>query len=61
MTSKKNIKLLWIKSVFISKKEFDSKPVYNNDFLKTNIKSLSNEVTDFSDKEIPKAGSNHTV
>ena len=49
MTSKKNIKLLWIKSVFISKKEFDSKPVYNNDFLKTNIKSLSNEVTDFSD------------
>ena len=42
------------------KKEFDSKPVYNKNFSKTKIKSHSNEVTDFYDKEIPKVDSNHT-
>ena len=42
------------------KKEFDSKPFQNKEFLKTKIKSHSDEVTDSYDKEIPKMGSNHT-
>ena len=42
------------------KKEFDSEPVHNKEFLKTKIKSHSDEVTDSYDKEIPKMGSNHT-
>ena len=29
------------------KKEFDSEPVYNKNFLKTKTKSHANEVTDF--------------
>ena len=41
-------------------KEFDSKPVYNKNCLKTKIKSHGDEVTDFYDKKIPKLGSNHT-
>ena len=32
------------------KKEFDSEHVYNKFFLKTKIKSLGDEVTDFYDK-----------
>ena len=44
----------------ILKKEFDSEPVYNKKFLKTKMKSYSDEATDFHDKEIPKAGCNHT-
>ena len=43
----------------IQKKEFHSEPVYNKKFLKTEIKSHGNEVTDFYDKEIPKVDSNH--
>ena len=42
------------------KKELDSEPVYNKNFLKTKIKSHGDEVTNFYDKEIPKADSNHT-
>ena len=42
------------------KKEFDSEPVYNKSFLRTKIKSHSDEVTDFYDKKIPKVDSNHT-
>ena len=42
------------------KKEFDSEPVHNKEFLKTKIRSHSDEVTDSYDKEIPKMGSNHT-
>ena len=42
------------------KKKFDSEPVYNESFSKTKIKSHSDEVTDIYDKEITKAGSNHT-
>ena len=42
------------------KEEFDSKPVYHIIFLKTKIKSHSDEVTDFYDKEIPNVDSNHT-
>ena len=36
------------------KKEFDSRPVYNKNYLKTQIKSHGNEVTDFYDKKITK-------
>ena len=32
------------------KKEFDSKPVYNNKLLKTKIKSYGDEATDFHNK-----------
>ena len=42
------------------KKGFDNKPVYNKKILITKIKSHSDEVTDFYDKEIPKVDSNHT-
>ena len=42
------------------KKEFDSEPVYNKDFLKNKIKSHGDEITDFYEKKIPKVGSNHT-
>ena len=42
------------------KKQFDSEPFQNKEFLKTKIKSHSDEVTDSYDKEIPKMGSNHT-
>ena len=43
-----------------AKKEFDSDPVYNKDYLKTKIKSHGDEVTDFYDKKIPNLGSNDT-
>ena len=43
-----------------TKKEFDSRPVYNNKFLKIKIKSNRFEVTHFYSKEIPKVDSNHT-
>ena len=42
------------------KRKFDSEPVYNKSFLKTKIKSCSDEAIDFHDKEIPKVDSNHT-
>ena len=41
-------------------KEFDSETLYNKIFWKTKIKSYGDEVTDFHDNEIPRAGSNHT-
>ena len=43
-----------------TKKEFDNESVYNKNYLKTKIKSLGNEVTDFDDKRSPKLDSNHT-
>ena len=42
------------------KKEFDSKPVYNKEFLKTKIKSRGDEVKDFYNTKIPRVDSNHT-
>ena len=51
---------IWDKIIADIKKEFDSEPAYNKNFLKTKIKSHSNEVTEFYDKEIPNAESNHT-
>ena len=51
---------IWDKVSADIKKEFDSKPVYNKNFLKTKIKSHGDEVTYFHDKEIPKVDSNDT-
>ena len=45
---------IWDKARVDIKKEFDSEPVYNKKFLKTEIKSYGDEVTDFYDKRIPK-------
>ena len=40
------------------KKGFDSKPVYNKKYLKTNLKSDEGKIsTDFNDDGIPKKGS----
>ena len=36
------------------KKEFDSEPVYNKQFLKTKVKSYGDGVKHFYDKKIPK-------
>ena len=42
---------IWDKVSADIKKEFDSVPVYNKEFLKTKIKFHSDEVTDFYDKK----------
>ena len=43
------------------KKELNSKPVYKRKlFLKTKVKSYSDEATDFRKKEVPKGHSNYT-
>ena len=47
MTYWKKIILFGIKSALISKKETESKSVYNKCFLKTKVKSHGNEITDF--------------
>ena len=60
MNCKKNIILFGIKSGTDVKREFDSKLVYNTNYLKTKIKSHCDEVTDFYDKKISKLDSNHT-
>ena len=49
----------WIKVSAGIKKEFDSEPLYNEEFLKIKIKSYGDEVTDFYDKKIPKEDSNY--
>ena len=51
---------IWDKVSTDIKKELDSDPIYNKNFLETKIKSHRNEVSDFYDKEIPKVDSNHT-
>ena len=51
--------LFAIKSRLIIKK-IHSESDYNNKFSKTKIKSHGNEVTDFSDKQIPKSDTNQT-
>ena len=60
MTYCKNAILFGIKQALILKKEFNSRPVYNNNFLKIKIKSNGDEATDFHDKQIPQAGSDCT-
>ena len=42
---------IWDKTSTYVKKEFDSDPVYNKEFLKTKIKSHGDEVADFYDKK----------
>ena len=52
-----------VTSVHILKKEFDSEPINQKKFLKTKIKSYSDQSTDFRDKEIErlvKGGLSHT-
>ena len=44
---------IWDKVSADIKREFNSEPVYNKEFLKNKIKSHGDEVTDFCDKEIP--------
>ena len=51
---------IWDKVNADTKKEFDNEPVYTKEYLKTKIKPHGDEVTDFSNKEIPKVHSNHT-
>ena len=51
---------VWDKVSADIKKEFDSEPICNKEFLKTKIKSHGYEVTDFYDKNIPKVDSNRT-
>ena len=51
---------IWHKVRAEIKKEFDSEPVYNKNFLKTKVKSYGDDVKDFYDKEIPKVDSNYT-
>ena len=41
-------------------KKIDNKLVCDKTFLKTKVKSHSDELTDFYDKKIPKVDSNHT-
>ena len=49
----RKINTIWYKVSADLKKEFDSEPIYNKEFLKTEIKSHGSEVTDFHDKKIP--------
>ena len=43
---------IWNKVGAYINKEFDSDSVYNQNYLKTKMKSHGDEVTDFYDKEI---------
>ena len=52
---------IWDKVSADIKKEFDSEPFYNKNYLKTKIKSHGDvTVTDFYNQKIPKLASNHT-
>ena len=51
---------IWDKVSPDLKKESDSVPVYNKEFLKTKLRSHGDKVKDFYDKKIPKVDSNHT-
>ena len=49
---------IWEKVENITKKEFDSKPVYNEKYLKAKIKSSNGKInTNFHNNKIPKEGS----
>ena len=51
---------IWDKVSADIKKELDSEPVYNKNYLKTKIKSHGNEMIDFYNKKFTKSNSNHT-
>ena len=49
---------IWEKVKNITKKEFESKPVYNDKYLKAKIKSYNGKInTNFHNNKIPKEGS----
>ena len=50
---------IWDKVSADIKKEFDSEPVSNKNFMKSKVKSHSNEVRDFYNKKILKVASNY--
>ena len=53
-----NVKVSGGKSINTGiKKEFDSEPIYKNNFQKFKINYYSDETSDFHDKEMLKAGS----
>ena len=60
MTYQRNIIGLWDNVSADVKKEFNSEPVYNKNYVKPKIKSHVDEVTDIYDKKISKLDSNHT-
>ena len=51
---------IWDEVSAAIKKEFDSEPVYNKEYLQTKVKSHGDEVTGFYDKKNLKVDSNHT-
>ena len=51
---------IWNKVSNSIKKEFGSKPIFKEKFLKIKLKSYGVEATDFHDKEMSKVGSNYT-
>ena len=50
---------IWDKVSADIKKEFDSEPVSNKNFMKSKVKSHSNEARDFYNKKILKVASNY--
>ena len=56
---KKHIEI-WNKVSNNIEKEFDSELIYNNKYLKTEIKSYGDEATDFYDNEMPKVACSYT-
>ena len=49
---------IWEKVSNIIRKEFDSKPVYNEKYLKSKIKSYNGKInTNFHNNKLPKEGS----
>ena len=49
---------IWKKVKNVTKKEFESKPVYNDKYLKVKIKSYNGKInTNFHNNKIPKEGS----
>ena len=56
----KKYNTIWDKVNADIKKELDSKPVYIKKFLKTKIKSCSDQAKDFHDEKAVMVGSNYT-
>ena len=51
---------IWDKVSKVIKKEFDSKPVYSNKYLKTKIKPYEGQInTNFHENKVPKEGSQY--
>ena len=52
--------IIWDKVSADIKKEFDSEPAFNKNYLKTKTTSDGDEISNFYDKKIPKLDYNHT-